>query len=184
MISPRRPETGCSRSAFPIPSLFRLTPIDTGKDANQRSLKSQLSGVAAATTRSGRKFELYAAATISGMTPVVIVHRDAWDWAVAWSTVVAAVLALVAILCALWAIRHSDKALIRERRMDCELGVLAQLAQACGNLWNASSSEVLALLDCYPVSCQAFGRRLRGELRGRRLPGTSEYWPGTGLSTS
>jgi hypothetical protein len=48
---------------------------------------------------------------------------------VAWSTVIAAILALVAILCAVWAIRHSDQALVRERRMVFELGVLAQLGR-------------------------------------------------------
>jgi hypothetical protein len=99
--------------------------------------------------------------------PIVIVHRDVWDWAVAWSTVVAAVLALAAILCALWAIRHSDKTLLRERRMDFELGVLAQLAQACGNLWNASSSEVLALLELLPGELQG----LREEVESRSAAG-------------
>jgi len=118
--------------------------------------------------RPSRPFRAGAAATLRGMTtPVVIVHRDVWDWAVAWSTVVAAVLALVAILCAVWAIRHSDRALIRERRMDFELGVLAQLAHASGNLWNASSTEVLALLALLPGELEG----LRDEVEGRTAAG-------------
>jgi hypothetical protein len=104
------------------------------------------------------------AAIIDGMPmPVVIVHRDVWDLVVAWSTVIAAVLALVAILCAVWAIRHSDQALVRERRMDFELGVLAQLAHACGNLWQASASEVLALLKLLPGELPG----LRSEVESR-----------------
>jgi hypothetical protein len=103
--------------------------------------------------------------------PVVIVHRDAWDWAMAWSTVVAAVLALVAVLCALWAIRHSDKSLLRERRMDFELGVLAQLAHACGNLWNASSSEVLALLELLPGELQGLREEVESRAAGPAFAG-------------
>jgi hypothetical protein len=82
--------------------------------------------------------------------PLVIARHDALDQIVAWSTVAAAVLALVALFAAMWSVRHADRALMRERQMTFELGVLAQLAHACGNLWNGSASEVLALIALLP----------------------------------
>jgi hypothetical protein len=87
----------------------------------------------------------------------VIAQRDAWDWVVVWSTSVAATLALIAVLCALWAIhrgnviaQNADEALVRERRMTFELGVLAQLAESAGYYRAGSANVLRALLRVLP----------------------------------
>jgi hypothetical protein len=87
---------------------------------------------------------------------LVPARRDFWDWVVVWSTAGAALLSLVAVLCALWSIRRSnsiarnaDEALVRERRMTFELGVLAQLAES--GIYRAGSANVVrALLRVLP----------------------------------
>jgi hypothetical protein len=87
---------------------------------------------------------------------IITVHRDAWDWAVVWSTVAASVVAVIAVLCAIWAIhrsnmiaRNADAAQTRERQLTSELAVLARLAEACGSYgYHAASPNVVrALLD-------------------------------------
>jgi hypothetical protein len=75
--------------------------------------------------------------------------RDRWDWLIIWCTIGATVLALVAIVFALIAIRRGDRnareaqeALVRERRNVFELGVLARLIEICG-LSPAGAGQVL-----------------------------------------
>jgi hypothetical protein len=87
----------------------------------------------------------------------VTVTRDVWDWLSLWATVIAALLALIAIGIALWAIRRTNKlasdadaALVRERRETFELGVLARLAQALGYYTAGSGNAVRNLLGLIP----------------------------------
>jgi hypothetical protein len=78
--------------------------------------------------------------------------------AAAWATVIAAVGAIVALVIASYTIWSSNRALIRERQLTFELGVLAQLAHACAHLFTGGEqNEALALT-----------RLLPGELEGLR----------------
>lgn len=123
-------------------------------------------------TRSALRTEsCRAAENISVVIVPLAAHRDALDLTVAWSTVIASILALIALMIALWAIRHSDRALIRERQNTFELGVLAQLAHACGNLFKGSATEVLALIELLPGELD--GLRLEIERRADNGPGFS-----------
>jgi hypothetical protein len=60
----------------------------------------------------------------------VTVVRDTWDWAVVWTAIAGLVVAIFAIGYAALTFRSSSRALVRERRITFELGVLAQLAVA------------------------------------------------------
>jgi hypothetical protein len=106
--------------------------------------------------------------------PVVIVHRDALDLAAALSAVFASAVALIALGAAYWSVRHGDKALLRERRMTFELGVLTQLAHACSNLWNASHSEVLALIALMPGELDGLRREVEERVNGPAFSGNEQ----------
>jgi hypothetical protein len=76
----------------------------------------------------------------------------------AWATLIAAIVAVIALGLASYSIWSSSRALIRERRLTFELGVLAQLAHACAHLFTGGEqNEALALT-----------RLLPGELEGLR----------------
>ena len=76
----------------------------------------------------------------------------------AWATVIAAIVAVIALGLASYSIWSSSRALIRERRLTFELAVLAQLAHACAHLFTGGEqNEALALT-----------RLLPGELGGLR----------------
>jgi hypothetical protein len=78
--------------------------------------------------------------------------------AAAWAAVIAAIGAVVALGIASYTIWSSNRALIRERQLTFELGVLAQLAHACAHLLTGGEqNEALALT-----------RLLPGELEGLR----------------
>jgi hypothetical protein len=73
------------------------------------------------------------------------------------STLAAAVFAVAAIGFAAWAIkrgntiaRNADAALVRERRITFELGVLERLADACGRYCSSGMYELLALIRLLP----------------------------------
>jgi len=98
------------------------------------------------------------AATIGRMMPIPItVVRDFWDRLALASTVIAAVLALLAIIVGVVAIRrgnsiarNADEALIRERRLTFELDVLARLANASARRGAGAVYEVRALIELLP----------------------------------
>jgi hypothetical protein len=83
--------------------------------------------------------------------------RDGWDWLIVWCTVGAAVLALVAIVFAVIAIRRGDRnareaqeATVRERRNVFELGVLARLIEICGLSPPGAAQVLQGLLAVLP----------------------------------
>jgi len=66
----------------------------------------------------------------------VTVSRDGWDWASFWIATISGLAALIAIVIAIAAIkwaarigRDADLALIRERQLTFELGVLVRIAE-------------------------------------------------------
>lgn len=78
--------------------------------------------------------------------------------AAAWATLIAAIAAIAALGIASYTIWSTSRALIRERQLTFELGVLAQLAHACAHLFTGGEqNEALAL-----------ARLLPGELEGLR----------------
>ncbi len=117
-------------------------------------------------------------------TLAVTSQRDFWDWVIIWSTAVAAAVGFIAVLCAFWAIHRSniiaqnaDEALIRERRITFELGVLAQLAEFVGYYRAGSGNVVRALLRLLPEEDMP---RLRQAVEsGDTLPNAdvlADYW--------
>jgi hypothetical protein len=87
----------------------------------------------------------------------VAVTRDFWDWLALWATLIAAVLALVALGVGAWAIHRgnviataADQALARERRSTFELGVLARIVEESGHSLPGSLQVVRGLLRVLP----------------------------------
>jgi hypothetical protein len=88
----------------------------------------------------------------------VTVTRDFWDWLGLWATVIAMVLALVALGAGALAIHrgnviasNADEALVRERRSTFELGVLARLVEVSGHSLPGSLQVVRGLLQVLPI---------------------------------
>jgi hypothetical protein len=71
-------------------------------------------------------------------------------------------------------VRHTDIALLRERQMTFELGVPTQLARACSNLWNASHSEVLALIALMPGELDGLRREVEERVSGPAFSGNEQ----------
>jgi hypothetical protein len=81
--------------------------------------------------------------------------------AAAWATVVAACVAIVALGIASYTIWSSNRALIRERQLTFELGVLAQLAHACAHvLTGGEQNEALALTRLLPGELEGLRRHI------------------------
>jgi len=81
--------------------------------------------------------------------------------AAAWATVIAAVAAIVALGIASYTIWSSSRALIRERQLTFELGVLAQLAHACAHLFTGGEqNEALALTRLLPGELEGLRRHI------------------------
>jgi len=81
--------------------------------------------------------------------------------AAAWATVIAAVAAIVALGIASYTIWSSSRALIRERQLTFELGVLAQLAHACAHLvTGGEQNEALALTRLLPGELEGLRRHI------------------------
>ena len=79
----------------------------------------------------------------------------------AWATVTAAIVAIVALVIASFTIWSSNRALIRERRLTFELGVLAQLAHACAHLFTGGEqNEALALTKLLPGELEGLRRHI------------------------
>ena len=90
--------------------------------------------------------------------------------AAAWATVIAAIAAIVALGIASYTIRSSSRALIRERQLTFELGVLAQLAHACAHLFTGGEqNEALALTRLLPGELEG----LRRDIEERAANGTA-----------
>ena len=78
-----------------------------------------------------------------------------------WATVIAAIVAIVALVIASYTIWSSHRALIRERRLTFELGVLAQLAHACAHLFTGGEqNEALALTSLLPGELEGLRRHI------------------------
>jgi hypothetical protein len=78
-----------------------------------------------------------------------------------WATVIAAIVAIVALVIASYTIWSSHRALIRERRLTFELGVLAQLAHACAHLFTGGEqNEALALTRLLPGELEGLRRHI------------------------
>jgi hypothetical protein len=81
--------------------------------------------------------------------------------AAAWATVIAAIVAVVALGIASYTIWSSNRALIRERQLTFELGVLAQLAHACAHLFTGGEqNEALALTRLLPGELEGLRRHI------------------------
>ena len=81
--------------------------------------------------------------------------------AAAWATVVATIVAIVALGIASYTIWSSNRALIRERQLTFELGVLAQLAHACAHLFTGGEqNEALALTRLLPGELEDLRRHI------------------------
>ena len=79
--------------------------------------------------------------------------------AAAWATLIAAIVAIVALGIASFTIWSSNRALIRERQLTFELGVLAQLAHACAHLFTGGEqNEALALTRLLPGDLEGLRR--------------------------
>jgi hypothetical protein len=110
--------------------------------------------------------------------PVTVV-KDPWDWAVVWAAIAGVFLAVIAIVFAAVTFYISNRALVRERRITFELGVLAQLAEFAGYYRAGSGNVVLALVRLLPDEDMP---RLRQALESRELetsiPGDvlADYW--------
>ena len=92
----------------------------------------------------------------------------------AWATLIAAIVAVIALGLASYSIWSSSRALIRERRLTFELAVLAQLAHACAHLFSGGEqNEALALT-----------RLLPGELEGLRSDIEERATHGPAFSTN
>jgi hypothetical protein len=102
--------------------------------------------------------------------------------AAAWATVVAATVAIVALGIASYTIRSSNRALIRERQLTFELGVLAQLAHACAHLiTGGEQNEALALTRLLPGELEDLRRDIeaRAANESASSPGErllSDHW--------
>ena len=100
----------------------------------------------------------------------------------AWATVIAAFVAVVALVIASYTIWSSHRALIRERRLTFELGVLAQLAHACAHLFTGGEqNEALALTRLLPGKLEGLRRHIEegatngpGFSAGERV--LSDHW--------
>jgi hypothetical protein len=78
-----------------------------------------------------------------------------------WATVIAAIVAVVALVIASYTIWSSHRALIRERRLTFELAVLAQLAHACAHLvTGGEQNEALALTSLLPGELEGLRRHI------------------------
>src|SRR5260370_19907268 len=78
-----------------------------------------------------------------------------------WATVIAAIGAIVALGFASYTIWSSNRALIRERQLTFELGVLAQLAHACAHLFTGGEqNEALALTKLLPGELEGLRRHI------------------------
>jgi len=94
----------------------------------------------------------------------------------AWATVIAAIVAVIALGLASYSIWSSSRALIRERRLTFELAVLAQLAHACAHLFSGGEqNEALALTRLLPGELEG----LRSDIEERATNGSafSAYEP-------
>jgi len=79
----------------------------------------------------------------------------------AWATVIAAIVAVIALGLASYSIWSSSRALIRERRLTFELAVLAQLAHACAHLFTGGEqNEALALTKLLPGELEGLRRHI------------------------
>jgi hypothetical protein len=102
--------------------------------------------------------------------------------AAAWATMIAAIIAIVALGLASYTIWSSNRALIRERQLTFELGVLAQLAHACAHLFTGGEqNEALALTRLLPGELEGLRRHI--EERAANGPAFSaneqvlaDYW--------
>ena len=100
----------------------------------------------------------------------------------AWATAIAAFVAVVALVIASYTIWSSHRALIRERRLTFELGVLAQLAHACAHLFTGGEqNEALALTRLLPGKLEGLRRHIEegatngpGFSAGERV--LSDHW--------
>jgi len=98
------------------------------------------------------------------------------------ATLIAAIVAIVALVLAWYSIRSSNRALIRERQLTFELGVLAQLAHACAHLFTGGEqNEALALTRLLPGELESLRRKI--EERAAKGPAfsaservLSEHW--------
>jgi hypothetical protein len=94
----------------------------------------------------------------------------------AWATLIAAIVAVIALGLASYSIWSSSRALIRERRLTFELAVLAQLAHACAHLFSGGEqNEALALTRLLPGELEG----LRSDIEERATNGSafSAYEP-------
>ena len=91
------------------------------------------------------------------MPTEVTTVRDSWDWAVVWSAIGGAFLAVIAVIIAVWAVhrgniieQNAHDELVHERRRVFELGVLAKLIEVCGHNKPGSMQVVRGLLEVLP----------------------------------
>lgn len=139
--------------------LFELVPgiIFTQRNALNACTASEI-GPATRRSTTARCRDRGRAANVDVMV-VLTLSRDVWDWLALWSTVAAAALAALAVGFAAWAIRrgnaiarNADQALVRERRMTFELGVLVRLVEICGLSPPGSLQVARGLLKVLPAA--------------------------------